>query len=165
MTVEARHINKSIIQQHRATVAISKVAHVTAVVRVARPSMVSIDCTNLSFQDYIHGLNWKYKVALRDVNVTYLNSYAKFTDDHTLIATNAKGKETTVTSERFIIATGGRPNYPDIPGAKEYCITSDDIFSLAYPPGKTLVVGASYVALECGGFLKKLGFDVTVMVR
>ncbi|GAV07014.1 hypothetical protein RvY_16909-2 [Ramazzottius varieornatus] len=118
-----------------------------------------------AIQDYIHGLNWKYKVALRDMNVTYLNSYAKFTDDHTLVATNAKGKESTVTAERFIIATGGRPRYPDIPGGKQFCITSDDIFSLAYPPGKTLVVGASYVALECGGFLKKLGFDVTVMVR
>ena len=33
------------------------------------------------------------------------------------------------------------------------------------PPGKTLVVGASYVALECAGFLTALGFDTTVMVR
>lgn len=42
---------------------------------------------------------------------------------------------------------------------------SDDLFSLPYCPGKTLVVGASYVALECGGFLAGLGLDVTVMVR
>ena len=53
----------------------------------------------------------------------------------------------------------------DIPGAKEYGITSDDLFSLPAPPGKTLIVGASYVALECAGFLAGLGFDVTVMVR
>ena len=33
------------------------------------------------------------------------------------------------------------------------------------PPGKTLVVGASYVALECAGFLSAFGFDTTVMVR
>ena len=46
----------------------------------------------------------------------------------------------------------GRPKYPDIPGAKEYCLTSDDIFSLQTSPGKTLVVGASYIALECGGW-------------
>lgn len=39
------------------------------------------------------------------------------------------------------------------------------MFKLAYPPGKTLVVGASYVALECAGFLAGIGFDVTVMVR
>ncbi|CAN7989223.1 unnamed protein product, partial [Ixodes hexagonus] len=42
---------------------------------------------------------------------------------------------------------------------------SDDLFSLPYSPGKTLVVGASYVALECAGFLRGLGTDVTVMVR
>ena len=42
---------------------------------------------------------------------------------------------------------------------------SDDIFSLKYSPGKTLCVGASYVSLECAGFLKGLGLDVTVMVR
>lgn len=110
-------------------------------------------------------MNWKYKLALRDVNVTYQNSYAKFLDAHTVVGVNAKGKEVKITSDKFIVATGGRPRYPGIPGDKDYCITSDDIFSLAYPPGKTLVVGASYVALECAGFLKTLGYDVTVMVR
>lgn len=33
------------------------------------------------------------------------------------------------------------------------------------PPGKTLCIGASYVSLECAGFVAKLGFDVSVMVR
>lgn len=42
---------------------------------------------------------------------------------------------------------------------------SDDLFSLPYCPGSTLVVGASYVGLECAGFLAGLGLDVTVMVR
>lgn len=42
---------------------------------------------------------------------------------------------------------------------------SDDLFSLRYCPGRTLVVGASYVGLECAGFLAGLGLDVTVMVR
>ena len=64
----------------------------------------------------------------------------------------------------MLLATGGRPRYPDIPGAKEYGITSDDIFSLPYHPGKTLLVGASYIALECAGFLAGLGIDATVMV-
>jgi len=48
---------------------------------------------------------------------------------------------------------------------KEYCITSDDLFSLDYCPGKTLCIGASYVSLECAGFLAGFGLDVTVMVR
>lgn len=46
-----------------------------------------------------------------------------------------------------MIATGGRPTYPDIPGAKEYAITSDDVFQLEKAPGRTLIVGASYIAL------------------
>jgi len=33
------------------------------------------------------------------------------------------------------------------------------------PPGKTLVVGASYVALECAGFLNAMGYETSVMVR
>merc|ERR1711936_1435795 len=60
---------------------------------------------------------------------------------------------------------GGRPAYPNVPGIRENSITSDDIFSLPYAPGKTLVIGASYIALECAGFLHGLGYDVTVMVR
>jgi len=32
-------------------------------------------------------------------------------------------------------------------------------------PGKTLIIGASYIALECGGFLTSLGYDTTIMVR
>ncbi|OQV24858.1 Thioredoxin reductase 1, cytoplasmic [Hypsibius exemplaris] len=118
-----------------------------------------------SIQDFIHSLNWKYKVALRDVNVSYINSYAKLIDKNHIHAVNAKGKEVTVSAAKILIATGGRPKYPEIPGAKEYGITSDDIFSLQYPPGKTLCVGASYVSLECAGFLAGLGFDTTVMVR
>ena len=46
-----------------------------------------------------------------------------------------------------------------------FLFPSDDLFSLPYCPGKTLVVGASYVALECAGFLAGIGLDVTVMVR
>jgi len=72
---------------------------------------------------------------------------------------------TEVTARNFIVAVGGRPKYPEIPGAKEFGITSDDLFSLPYCPGKTLLVGASYIALECAGFLRGVGLDCTVMVR
>ncbi|XP_019482442.1 PREDICTED: thioredoxin reductase 2, mitochondrial [Hipposideros armiger] len=54
---------------------------------------------------------------------------------------------------------------PWIEGAVQHGITSDDIFWLKESPGKTLVVGASYVALECAGFLTGLGLDTTVMIR
>jgi thioredoxin reductase (NADPH) len=86
--------------------------------------------------------------------VTYLNEYASFEGTNAVKTVNKKGVAKTVTAEKFILATGGRPKYPDIPGAREFGITSDDIFSLQKSPGKTLLVGASYIALECAGFLK-----------
>lgn len=115
-------------------------------------------------QNHIGGLNWGYRVALREKNVTYLNEYATFVDKNTIKTTNKKGVEKTVTAAKFIIATGGRPRYPEIPGV-ELGISSDDLFSLPHSPGKTLLVGASYIALECAGFLAGMGLDTTVMVR
>lgn len=118
-----------------------------------------------AINDYIGSLNWGYRVALRDKSVNYANAYAEFVEPHKIKATTKRGKETFYTGAKFVLATGERPRYLGIPGDKEYCITSDDLFSLPYCPGKTLVIGASYVALECGGFLAGLGLDVTVMVR
>ena len=116
-------------------------------------------------QTHIKGLNWGYKTDLLKLKAKYYNSYASFVDAHTLSLDNGKGKVETVTADKIVIACGGRPSYPGIPGDKEFGITSDDIFSLKTNPGKTLVVGASYVALECAGFLTALGYDTTVMVR
>ncbi|XP_043934345.1 thioredoxin reductase 3 [Protopterus annectens] len=118
-----------------------------------------------AIQNYIGSLNWGYRVALRDKAVTYLNSFGEFVEPHKIKATDKRGKETFHTAAYFVLATGERPRYLGVPGDKEYCITSDDLFSLSYCPGKTLVVGASYVALECAGFLAGIGLDVTVMVR
>ena len=103
---------------------------------------------------------------LRSSQVEYVNGLAKFRDAHTIEATMKNGTTRMMTARRFVVAVGGRPQYPtDIPGAKEYAITSDDIFQLQREPGKTLIVGASYVALECAGFLAELGFETSVMVR
>jgi len=118
-----------------------------------------------AIQDHIRGLNWGYKVQLRSENVKYYNKYASLVDKNTVKLTDKQGNEETVTARNIVLATGGRPVYPDIPGAKECCITSDDIFSLPYAPGKTLFCGASYISLECAGFLNGLGYDTTVMVR
>ena len=76
-----------------------------------------------------------------------------------------KGNFIIRTAKYICIAVGGRPKYLDLPNIKELAITSDDIFWLKKAPGKTLVVGASYVALECAGFLNNCGYDVTVLVR
>ncbi|XP_062500475.1 thioredoxin reductase 2, mitochondrial-like [Corticium candelabrum] len=116
-------------------------------------------------QDHIKSLNWGHRVQLKDRNVTYLNAKGKLLDRHTISALNMKGEVTEVKASNIVLATGTRPKIPDIPGAAEHCITSDDLFMLRKPPGKTLVVGASYVALECAGFLTGLGFDTSLLIR
>ncbi|KAF3828840.1 hypothetical protein GH733_003104 [Mirounga leonina] len=118
-----------------------------------------------AIQNHIGSLNWGCRLSLREKAVAYVNSYGEFVEHHKIKATNRKGQETYYTAAKFVLATGERPRYLGIQGDKEYCITSDDLFSLPYCPGKTLVVGASYVGLECAGFLAGIGLDVTVMVR
>ncbi|EDO38228.1 predicted protein [Nematostella vectensis] len=116
-------------------------------------------------QNHIGSLNWGYRVQLREKSVTYKNAFGEFIDNHTIKATDKRGTETIMTAETFVLAMGLRPRYPNIPGAKEYGITSDDLFSLPYCPGTTVLIGASYVSLECAGFLAAMGLDVTVVVR
>lgn len=125
---------------------------------------VKWDVLTKSVQNHIKSLNFGYKVQMREKKVDYKNALGSFIDENTLKLIDKKGRESKVTGRRFVIAVGGRPRQLNIPGG-ELAISSDDIFSLPKSPGKTLIIGASYVALECAGFLTSLGFDVTVMVR
>ncbi|KAJ9443039.1 Thioredoxin reductase SEP1 [Diplonema papillatum] len=118
-----------------------------------------------NIQMHIKSINFGSVAEMRTGNVKYKNALGRLVDSHTVECTNKKGAKETITARRIIVATGGRPSYPEIPGAKEYGITSDDIFSLEQAPGKTVVVGASYIALECAGFLTGLGYETIVMMR
>lgn len=121
-------------------------------------------------QNHIKGLNFNHQSTFIENNIDYYNKFASFIDKHTVelseLSENGSyiNKEI-VTADNFLIATGGRPKYSNIEGEKECVITSDDFFSLDRPPGKTLVIGASYISLECSGILNSFGFDTTIMVR
>ncbi|XP_067004127.2 thioredoxin reductase 1, cytoplasmic-like [Anabrus simplex] len=116
-------------------------------------------------QNYVKSLNFGYRKIFREKGIAYFNAYAQFIGPNRIKMTDKKMTVSEITGQHFIIAVGERPKYLHIPGANEFAITSDDIFSLERSPGRTLIVGASYVALECAGFLIGLGFDCTVMVR
>eukprot|EP00588_Corethron_pennatum_P015510 CAMPEP_0194265108 /NCGR_PEP_ID=MMETSP0169-20130528/446_1 /TAXON_ID=218684 /ORGANISM="Corethron pennatum, Strain L29A3" /LENGTH=626 /DNA_ID=CAMNT_0039005509 /DNA_START=30 /DNA_END=1910 /DNA_ORIENTATION=+ len=128
------------------------------------PPPANWETLRTNIQNYIRGLNFKYRVSLREADVTYKNALGKFVDPHTMTLTDKKGRESTVTFGRCLVATGGRPTPLSCPGG-ELAVSSDDIFSMKSSPGKTLCVGASYISLECAGFLAGLGLDVTVAVR
>ncbi|KAI1901079.1 hypothetical protein AGOR_G00056440 [Albula goreensis] len=132
------------------------------------PAPVSHDWPTMAeaVQNHVRSLNWGHRVQLQDKKVKYLNLKGSLVDEHTIRGVSKTGKETILTAGNIILATGMRPKYPsNVPGAVEHGITSDDIFWLKESPGKTLVVGASYVALECAGFLTGIGLDTTIMVR
>lgn len=114
--------------------------------------------------DYICSLNFAYRQGLRGAGVTYAEARAAFDSPNSLVHTTNAGKSSRVTFDRAIIATGGRPAVLPLPGW-QLAITSDDLFWRKQSPGKTLVIGAGYIALETAGFLHHLGLDTTVMVR
>ncbi|NWY37961.1 TRXR2 reductase, partial [Sylvia atricapilla] len=117
-------------------------------------------------QNYVKSLNWGHRVQLQEKKVKYFNIKGSFSDPHTVRGLTKAGKETVVTADNIVIATGGRPKYPtDVAGALEYGITSDDLFWLKESPGKTLPSFILYVSLECAGFLTGIGLDTTVMMR
>jgi len=117
-----------------------------------------------NIENYIRGLNFKYRVRLREKSVQYLNKLATFKDAHTVEVVDKKGDVSEITASRFLVAVGGRPTPLDCEGG-DLAISSDDVFFLDKDPGKTLCVGASYISLECAGFLAGIGNDVTVAVR
>ena len=135
---------------------------------------------------YIKGTNWGYKNTLRDEKIDYINALGTVKDGHNVEMTEKNGTKKSITAAHIIVAVGGRPKYPEGVEGAELGITrfvtgvhvsvsvnanvnviscSDDLFWLPHSPGKTLLVGAGYVALECAGFLTHLGLSATVMAR
>jgi glutathione reductase (NADPH) len=100
-----------------------------------------------------------YETNLGKAGVEILRGRAVLEDAHTV-----RMGEKTITAENLLIATGGRPYMPDIPGA-EYVITSDEVFDLPELPKRVVIAGAGYIALEFACIFKGLGADVTVVYR
>ncbi|MEE8427799.1 MAG: FAD-dependent oxidoreductase, partial [Woeseiaceae bacterium] len=108
---------------------------------------------------YVNRLNVIYEKMLDGSGVEYLADAARFVDAHTVAV---GGQE--YSAERIVIATGGRPIVPDVPGAA-LGITSDGFFELEERPERVLVVGSGYVAVELAGVFSGLGTDTQLLVR
>ena len=70
----------------------------------------------------------------------------------------------TITAGKILIATGGWPFVPDIPG-REHIITSNEVFHLEQWPQRAVVVGAGYIAVEFAGIFNGTGVDTTLVHR
>lgn len=108
---------------------------------------------------YILRLNGIYEHNLHKRGVEWLRAAARFTGPHTL---EAGGR--IIEAAHIVIATGGRPMTPPIPGCK-LGITSDGFFELPQRPQRVAIVGSGYVAVELGGVFAALGSNVTLVLR
>jgi glutathione reductase (NADPH) len=108
---------------------------------------------------YIHRLNGIYAANLAKRNVELVRGRASFLD-----ASSVSVAGRTLRAARVLIATGGRPVTPAIPGA-DLGITSDGFFALPERPQRVAVVGGSYVAIELAGIFAQLGSATTLVIR
>ncbi len=108
---------------------------------------------------YVKRLNGIYEANLDRRGVEYIEGYASFKDANTVVVGDRE-----YTADRFVIATGGHPIVPDIPGA-ELGITSDDFFELKERPERVLIAGSGYVSVELAGVFNALGTDTHLIVR
>ena len=105
-----------------------------------------------------------YVANLMKAGVDLLHGRAVFTGPHALEVALRDGKRT-VTADKVLIATGGRPKLPhDLPGI-EYAITSNEVFHLPELPKRMLIVGGGYIAVEFACIFNGLGVDVTLAYR
>jgi glutathione reductase (NADPH) len=109
-------------------------------------------------------LNTLHIGLLEKAGVELLRGWGRFSGPTSLVVTAADGSEQELHSKRILIAVGGRPHRPEIPGA-ELAWLSDDLFELERFPERVVVVGAGFIACEFAGILNGLGVQVTQLVR
>lgn len=107
----------------------------------------------------IERLNGIYRNLLVNSGVTLLEGHARIVDPHTV---QINGK--THSAAHILVATGGWPQVPDIPG-KEHAITSNEAFFLKELPRRVLVVGGGYIAVEFASIFNGLGAQTILSYR
>lgn len=107
----------------------------------------------------IERLNGIYARLLENSGVTLLNGHARITGPHQV---EVNGQ--THTAQHILLATGGWPVLPDIPG-KELMIDSNQVFFLERQPKRVLVIGGGYIALEFASIFNGLGSETHVSYR
>ncbi|MCP1604160.1 glutathione reductase (NADPH) [Pseudomonas citronellolis] len=107
----------------------------------------------------IHRLNGIYRNLLVNSGVSLLEGHARLVDAHTVEVDGQRFR-----AANILIATGGWPQVPDIPG-KEHVITSQEAFFLPQLPRRVLVVGGGYIAVEFASIFHGLGAQTSLLYR
>lgn len=107
----------------------------------------------------IKRLNGVYQRLLDGAGVNLLNGHAKLLDAHTVQVNDQR-----IRAKHILIATGGWPHIPNIPG-RELAIGSNEAFYLPELPKRVLVVGGGYIAVEFASIFHGLGAEVKQIYR
>jgi glutathione reductase (NADPH) len=108
---------------------------------------------------YIARLNAIYERNLDSRGVQLLRAHARLLSAHTVQA-----GERQVSADAIVLASGGQPLIPQLPGAT-LGVSSDGFFELSAAPGAVAVVGAGYIAAELTGIFAALGCRTTLVMR
>jgi glutathione reductase (NADPH) len=112
-----------------------------------------------SREAYISRIHTAYDNVLGNNKIEVINGFARFVDQKTI---EVNGEH--YTADHILIAVGGEPTIPNVPGA-EHGIDSNGFFELNEQPKRTAVIGAGYIAVEIAGVLSALGTDTHLFVR
>ncbi|MCY1351403.1 Glutathione amide reductase [compost metagenome] len=107
----------------------------------------------------IQRLNGIYRNLLVNAGVTVLESHARLLDAHHVEVDGQR-----FSAANILVATGGWPQIPDIPG-RQHAISSNEAFFLKALPKRVLVVGGGYIAVEFASIFHGLGAQTTLLYR
>lgn len=107
----------------------------------------------------IDRLNGIYRNLLINSGVTLLEGHARIVDDHSV---ELDGKR--YSAKNILIATGGWPHIPEVPG-HEHAIGSNEVFFLEQLPKRVLVIGGGYIAVEFASIFNGLGAKTSLLYR
>lgn len=109
-------------------------------------------------------LNNIYDGMLGGQGVETIEGLGKFIGKNEVEVALASGEKKILSADKIVVAVGGWPFKPDIPGI-EHTITSNEIFYLEEQPKRIVVVGGGFIAVEFASIMDGLGSDVTLMYR
>ncbi|QMS89471.1 glutathione-disulfide reductase [Nostoc edaphicum CCNP1411] len=112
-----------------------------------------------SIDNEVRRLSQLHISFLEKAGVELISGRATLVDPHTVEVDGRK-----VTADKILIAVGGRPVKPDLPGV-EYSITSNEIFHLKEQPKHIVIIGAGYIGTEFACIMRGLGSEVTQITR
>jgi len=107
--------------------------------------------------EYIARINRYWDAYVVDSGIARIDGTASFVDARSI---EVDGRR--YSADHIVVATGGRPIVPPVPGA-ELGITSDGFFELTEQPRRVAIIGAGYIGVELAGVLRALGSEVTLV--